>query len=60
MQECERFARARGHRRIRLWTNNVLLAARAIYESEGYRLTARERHTSLGKKPVCETWEKVL
>ncbi|MCW5632840.1 MAG: MarR family transcriptional regulator [Rubrivivax sp.] len=60
VQECERFARERRYRLIRLWTNSVLLAARAIYEAEGYRLVAREKHRSFGKKLVGETWEKAL
>ena len=60
-QTCERFARERGYRRIRLWTHSVLLAARALYRSEGYHLVARERHASFGKKNlVGETWEKDL
>lgn len=58
--ECERFARARGYRRIRLWTNSVLLAARGIYEAAGYRLIATEKHTRFGKRLVGETWELVL
>jgi DNA-binding MarR family transcriptional regulator/GNAT superfamily N-acetyltransferase len=58
VDECERFARERGYKRIRLWTNSVLLAARAIYKSKGYRLLARERHASFGKKNlVGEIWE---
>jgi DNA-binding MarR family transcriptional regulator/GNAT superfamily N-acetyltransferase len=60
VQECESFARTHRYRRIRLWTNSVLLAARAIYQSAGYRLTGRERHTSFGKGLVGETWEMDL
>jgi DNA-binding MarR family transcriptional regulator/GNAT superfamily N-acetyltransferase len=60
VDECERFARERGYRRIRLWTNSVLLAARAIYKNVGYRLVARERHASFGKKMTGETWELEL
>jgi len=55
--ECERFARQAGYRRIRLWTNRVLLAARGIYERAGYRLLASEPHHSFGKDLVGETWE---
>ncbi|MDE2397521.1 MAG: GNAT family N-acetyltransferase [Burkholderiales bacterium] len=55
--ECERFARERGYRRIRLWTNSVLLAARGIYAASGYHLVASESHRSFGRDLVGETWE---
>jgi GNAT superfamily N-acetyltransferase len=57
VNECERFARQLGYRRIRLWTNSVLLAARGIYERAGYKLLASEPHHSFGKNLVGETWE---
>ncbi len=57
VDECERFARQRGYRRIRLWTNRVLAAARGIYQAAGYKLVASEKHTSFGKKLVGEIWE---
>jgi DNA-binding MarR family transcriptional regulator/GNAT superfamily N-acetyltransferase len=57
VDECERFARAAGYRRIVLWTNSVLLAARAIYAKAGYRLIASEPHESFGHALVGETWE---
>ncbi|MGZ5158241.1 MAG: bifunctional helix-turn-helix transcriptional regulator/GNAT family N-acetyltransferase [Caldimonas sp.] len=60
VDECERFARARGYRRIVLWTNSVLLAARHIYTRAGYVLTASEPHESFGHKLVGETWELAL
>src|SRR6185436_15985329 len=56
VDECERFARARGYRRICLWTNSVLGAARAIYRRAGYVLTASEPHQSFGHALVGETW----
>lgn len=58
--ECERFARAAGYRRIRLWTHSVLVAARAIYRRRGYVLVTSERHTSFGQRLVGETWELAL
>jgi DNA-binding MarR family transcriptional regulator/GNAT superfamily N-acetyltransferase len=58
--ECERFARQRGYRRILLWTNSVLVAARAIYQKAGYRLVASEPHESFGRSLVGETWELAL
>jgi DNA-binding MarR family transcriptional regulator/GNAT superfamily N-acetyltransferase len=60
VDECERFARAKGYRRIVLWTNSVLLAARAIYAKAGYRLVASEAHESFGHSLVGETWELSL
>jgi len=57
VDECTRFARAAGYARIRLWTNSVLLAARAIYAKAGYRLLASEAHQSFGHPLVGEIWE---
>lgn len=58
--ECTRFAREAGYRRIRLWTNSLLLAARTIYRKAGYRLVASEAHHSFGHDLVGETWELEL
>jgi GNAT superfamily N-acetyltransferase len=59
--ECERFARAAGYRRIVLWTNSVLTAARAIYARQGYVLVKSEAHSSFGQDGlVGETWELEL
>lgn len=55
--ECTRFARARGYRRITLWTHAVLAAARKLYAAEGYRLTASEPMEAFGQNLVSETWE---
>lgn len=58
--ECERFARERGYRRIVLWTNANLAAARGIYRKAGYRLSGSEAHHSFGRELVGETWELAL
>jgi DNA-binding MarR family transcriptional regulator/N-acetylglutamate synthase-like GNAT family acetyltransferase len=58
--ECERFARQAGYRRIKLWTQSTLLAARAIYAKAGYRLVGSESHHSFGVDLVGEVWELAL
>ena len=58
--ECEHFARAAGYRKIVLWTNSNLTAARAIYRKAGYQLVHSEAHHSFGHDLVGETWEMML
>jgi DNA-binding MarR family transcriptional regulator/GNAT superfamily N-acetyltransferase len=58
--EVETFARAHGYRRITLWTNSVLVAARAIYATAGYRLVASEPYHGFGRDLVGENWELEL
>jgi GNAT superfamily N-acetyltransferase len=54
--ECIEFARGAGFRRLVLWTQSELLAARGIYEKAGFRLVDREPHRSFGKRLVGEYW----
>jgi DNA-binding MarR family transcriptional regulator/GNAT superfamily N-acetyltransferase len=60
VQECTRFARQAGYRKITLWTHSVLTAARHLYEQEGYHLTATKKHRDWGPEVTGETWEKKL
>ena len=60
VNECATFARAAGYRKITLWTNDILTAARRIYERAGYRLIHTENHSSFGFDLVGETWELTL
>ena len=58
--ECISFARACGYRKITLWTQSILLAARKIYQDAGFKLVASEPHRSFGQDLVGETWEREL
>ena len=60
VRECTRFARSRGYEAIELWTQSELLAARTLYEREGYALVATETHAMFGSKGVAETWRLEL
>lgn len=57
VQTCVDFARAAGYRRMVLWTNDPLVAARAIYLKTGFQLTAEEPHHSYGVDLVGQTYE---
>jgi DNA-binding MarR family transcriptional regulator/GNAT superfamily N-acetyltransferase len=60
VEECVRFARQVGYKKITLWTQSSLRAARGIYEKAGFRLVERRQHHSWGHDLVAETWDLVL
>jgi DNA-binding MarR family transcriptional regulator/GNAT superfamily N-acetyltransferase len=60
VRECIAFAREKGYRKLVLWTQANLAAARAIYKSEGFSLVKSEKHASFGVKLTGEYWELKL
>ena len=60
VDECHRYARAAGYRRMRLWTTDQQKEARQIYKGKGYALVAEEPVHAFGQDMVNETWELEL
>lgn len=60
VEACIAAARARGYRKLTLWTNDVLVSARRIYQAAGFKLVAQDKHRSFGKDLVGQTWELEL
>ena len=60
VDQCLRSAREKGYRKMTLWTQSILVAARKIYEQVGFRRVAEEKHHSFGVDLVGETWEMKL
>jgi DNA-binding MarR family transcriptional regulator/GNAT superfamily N-acetyltransferase len=58
--ECITFARSTGYRTMTLWTNDVLVAARTIYQQAGFRLVASHPHSDYGPPIIGEDWELSL
>jgi DNA-binding MarR family transcriptional regulator/GNAT superfamily N-acetyltransferase len=56
VRECIGFARAARYTSLTLWTNDVLHAARKIYQAEGFRLVEEEPHHSFGHDLVGQNW----
>ena len=60
VEECLRFARQAGYRKMTLWTHSVLTPARKIYQNAGFTLTASEAYHRWGNDVVGETWDLTL
>jgi DNA-binding MarR family transcriptional regulator/N-acetylglutamate synthase-like GNAT family acetyltransferase len=60
VNECVDFARQCGYRKLTLWTNDILVSARRIYESAGFCLTKEEKHHTFGHDLVGQFWELKL
>jgi DNA-binding MarR family transcriptional regulator/GNAT superfamily N-acetyltransferase len=60
VDQCVRFARESGYRRVRLWTQSILVPARKIYAAAGFKLVDSAPHHSFGVDLVGENWELEL
>jgi GNAT superfamily N-acetyltransferase len=60
VDECIRFARQTGYRRLTLWINDILASARRIYQAAGFQLVAEDRHHSFGHDLVGQNWDLML
>ncbi|NJM53858.1 MAG: MarR family transcriptional regulator [Blastocatellia bacterium] len=60
VQECTRFAKKSGFKKIIIWTNSNNLIARHIFEKEGYKLIKSENQNCFGQNIVGENWELKL
>lgn len=60
VEECIRFSRDKGYRKLTLWTNDCLDAARRIYQQKGFVLVKEEKHHSFGVDLVGQNWDLKL
>jgi GNAT superfamily N-acetyltransferase len=60
VDECLRFAASAGYREIMLWTNDVLVAARRIYERAGFRLEHEAPQPNFGAQLTEQVWRRPL
>ena len=60
VEEVLRFARRTGYSDITLWTNDVLVDARRIYQRAGFTLDNESRHHSFGQDLVGQNWSRRL
>jgi DNA-binding MarR family transcriptional regulator/GNAT superfamily N-acetyltransferase len=60
VEECVKFARTAGYKKITLWTQSILVAARRLYQKAGFRLAKEKANRKFGKKLLSQTWELKL
>lgn len=57
VEECIRFSRRAGYKKLKLWTNDILVDARNIYQKKGFKLVEKNEHHSFGHDLIGENWE---
>jgi GNAT superfamily N-acetyltransferase len=57
VEECVNFASSVGYKKITLWTQSILVAARRIYQKAGFCLVEEKANRQFGKDLVSQTWE---
>src|SRR5258706_11323897 len=57
VEECVNFASSVGYKKITLWTQSILAAARHIYQKAGFRLVEEQANRQFGKDLLSQTWE---
>jgi DNA-binding MarR family transcriptional regulator/GNAT superfamily N-acetyltransferase len=57
VEECVNFASSVGYKRITLWTQSILVAARHIYQQAGFRLAEEQANRQFGQDLLSQTWE---
>jgi len=60
VHECVDFARSADYKKMVLWTDSLLLAARRIYARSGFNLVETQTHSDYGENLTAERWELVL
>jgi ribosomal protein S18 acetylase RimI-like enzyme len=60
VEQCISSARDKGYKKMTLWTQSILVAARGIYQAAGFHRVKEEPHHSFGVDLVGETWEMKL
>lgn len=60
VEECLHFAKRAGYQKIQLWTENILVEARQLYQKAGFQLIEEEAALQFGRHLISETWERPL
>ena len=60
VKECIRFAKRSGYKKLTLWTNDILVEARRIYDKNGFKLMEEEHHHGFGHDLIGQNWDLML